>query len=570
MDAKKNLPKKDSNGKKCAIIKVATTQTGLSWESDRQGIVATITKEGEQWLYVPYTAQHLTIKYAALGISLNYTYPVALQKASVYKLEVKIIPKPHVGSIRVTSVPETEMAIYLDDVNSGKTTTAILDSVASGEHTIRLLSPHYHPQSMLVLVTDDQTTHADFNMKSEFAFITIYANPNAYILIDSSKVGKGIYTARVQAGVYAIKAETEKYKPQQQVISLEANSNHTVTFNLKPRMGSLHVTSNPPMLSIYLNGKYNGRTPKTIDSLLVGDYTIMINKYKPNKTPIEVTKTVTIEENKTTEVDNSLPTKKEVTITSFPEGAHIWVNGKAKGSTPYTATLSNGTYLVRLENGSKTVEHTIIIAPDVQNRYEYEVNGGVKDADGNLYNTIKIGNQEWMTENLKTTRYRNGKKIRRVSDSETLQKITTGAYTWYQNDTSFKNTYGALYNYYAVVDSNNLCPAGWHVPTNEDWLALNTYLGGGLVAGCKMKDAGLWRSSYGGSNSSGFSAIPLLDKASCPTIQFEQENEACWWSSSEASAPYAWMRAVCAKSCMLIKYSYPKFIEANVRCIKDR
>jgi uncharacterized protein (TIGR02145 family) len=136
--------------------------------------------------------------------------------------------------------------------------------------------------------------------------------------------------------------------------------------------------------------------------------------------------------------------------------------------------------------------------------------GTVTDIEGNVYKTVKIGTQWWMAENLKVTRYRNDKPIVYLDDS-----AHKGAYCWYNNDIAYKATSGALYNWYAVANSQNLAPAGWHVPTENDWRTLKDYLGDNPwsdPSSGKMKSTSGWvdymGSSGNGTNSSGFNALP--------------------------------------------------------------
>ena len=96
----------------------------------------------------------------------------------------------------------------------------------------------------------------------------------------------------------------------------------------------------------------------------------------------------------------------------------------------------------------------------------------VKDIDGNVYDTVKIGTQIWMVQNLKTTRYRNGDSIPNVTDAAIWANLTSGGYSNYSNELYYGTKYGRLYNWYAVSDSRNLAPAGWHVATSADWTAL--------------------------------------------------------------------------------------------------
>ena len=152
------------------------------------------------------------------------------------------------------------------------------------------------------------------------------------------------------------------------------------------------------------------------------------------------------------------------------------------------------------------------------NTFSQAPGNGVTDIDGNNYPVVKIGNQIWMKENLRVSRYRNGDPIPIVTDNTAWSGLTTGARSWYNNDsTSFEIPYGNLYNWYAASDNRNICPTGWHVPTDPEWTSLEEQLGGSAGAGGKMKQQGdvstsppgLWNSpNTGADNLSGFTALP--------------------------------------------------------------
>jgi len=136
--------------------------------------------------------------------------------------------------------------------------------------------------------------------------------------------------------------------------------------------------------------------------------------------------------------------------------------------------------------------------------------GTITDIDGNVYQTVVIGTQNWMVENFKATKYNDGTNILEVSSPSEWSKLTTGAFCWNDNDKeTFKVPYGALYNWY-TIETNKLCPIGWHVPTLVEWNILINYLGGEQVAGGKLKESGSshWGSNNKGTNESGFTAIP--------------------------------------------------------------
>jgi uncharacterized protein (TIGR02145 family) len=143
--------------------------------------------------------------------------------------------------------------------------------------------------------------------------------------------------------------------------------------------------------------------------------------------------------------------------------------------------------------------------------------GTMTDQDGNEYKTIVIGTQTWMAENLRTTKYRDGSAIPNITEITAWGNLTTGAYCNYNNTTSADTiaTYGRLYNWYAVTDSRNIAPEGWHVPTDAEWTTLVTYLGDFRVAGGKMKETGTthWITpNEGATNESGFTALPSGDR----------------------------------------------------------
>ncbi|MBZ5856947.1 fibrobacter succinogenes major paralogous domain-containing protein [Flavihumibacter profundi] len=195
-----------------------------------------------------------------------------------------------------------------------------------------------------------------------------------------------------------------------------------------------------------------------------------------------------------------------------------------------------------------------------------------KDIDGNVYDTISIGSQLWMKENLKTTRYRNGDVIPEVTDPTAWVGLTTGAWCWYNNDSAaYASTYGKLYNWYAVHDPRGLAPTGWHVPSDVEWTSLSTGLGGDPVAGGKMKETGTthWLTpNDGATNSSGFTGLPggtRVDDGSFGSVV----NYGYWWSSSEGSPADAWFRLLGYYDGYLYKSQFNKRFGMSVRCIRD-
>jgi uncharacterized protein (TIGR02145 family) len=173
--------------------------------------------------------------------------------------------------------------------------------------------------------------------------------------------------------------------------------------------------------------------------------------------------------------------------------------------------------------------------------------GSLTDQEGNVYRTIKIGTQTWMAENLRTTKYRNGEAIPEITDNWDWTDCTTGAYCNYNNTRNNDTiaTYGRLYNWYAVNDNRKIAPAGWHIPSDEDWTTLINFLdttGLGWVAGGKLKETDTihWNSpNTGATNESGFTALPGGDRSDLIFFGIGYDGE--WWSSTEyGTGPAYW------------------------------
>ena len=221
-------------------------------------------------------------------------------------------------------------------------------------------------------------------------------------------------------------------------------------------------------------------------------------------------------------------------------------------------------------------------------------NNTVTDADGNVYQTVKIGNQEWTTENLRTTKYNDGSPISNITGKSTWDSCfytLTEAYCFYNNTTNSDSIkkFGALYNWYAV-NTGKLAPVGWHVPTDEEWDTLQNYL---IANGYNwdrtttenkiaksMATKTDWKISSGGAegavgndltinNRSGFSALP------CGSRDFNndfngQDSIGYWWSGTNAGATCTWSRSLFFDYEDLVRPFSEKYSGFSVRLIRDQ
>jgi uncharacterized protein (TIGR02145 family) len=209
-------------------------------------------------------------------------------------------------------------------------------------------------------------------------------------------------------------------------------------------------------------------------------------------------------------------------------------------------------------------------------RVDFGLSGSVKDSDGNSYMTFIMDNQEWMAENLKTTRYNDGRQIDSPgSDDAAWSANRSGAYSWYDNDQDNRETFGALYNWHAV-NSGKLCPSGWHVPSDTEWTIINKYLAGN--AGGKLKEgtSGHWHGTApDNTGETGFNALPggvriagLAGSAAGEGYFCYRGRTGRWWSSNENSASDAWHRSLHFDSGSFYRGLSDKGSGYSVRCMR--
>ena len=201
---------------------------------------------------------------------------------------------------------------------------------------------------------------------------------------------------------------------------------------------------------------------------------------------------------------------------------------------------------------------------------QYEV-GMVTDIDSNEYATVRIGNEYWMAENLKVTRYRDGSDIPHLIDDSLWQSANYGAYAFYNHADSLEAIYGKLYNWFAVNDTRGLCPDGWHVPDTSEWndmyrgLGLQNEVGGYL----KSRGIDLWDPpNTGATNTSGFTGLPAGIRNTSGGFVLERIS-AYWWSSTSTAFPFAKIYHIYYFNTNLFIQDFVNTYGLSVRCIQD-
>jgi uncharacterized protein (TIGR02145 family) len=214
----------------------------------------------------------------------------------------------------------------------------------------------------------------------------------------------------------------------------------------------------------------------------------------------------------------------------------------------------------------------------IVNKLNAQDGNTIKDRDGNIYKTVKIGKQTWIAENLKTTRFRDGKTIPFVTDSKEWSNLSSSGYCWYNNDTAInKKELGALYNWYTIT-SGNICPSGFHVPCDEEWTTLIATLGGSKIAGSKMKEKGIAHWNIHDSdvtNETGLTLLPggyRLDNGTFSDIGkycYQWSSTELFWDFNQNYTHFSWGRYLSYYLSDVYRYYFNKKYGFSVRCLKD-
>lgn len=291
-------------------------------------------------------------------------------------------------------------------------------------------------------------------------------------------------------------------------------------------------------------------------------------KYQLPSVALNVAENVTMTTAKV--VTKVVPNDSPTTITlQYMEKGTTWGTAIEKTISSGSDTFSMTADLLSLKS---MTDYTIrIVATNKAGQVSSETKfttAAVSDTDGNYYGAVQIGTQTWMASDLKTTHYRDGSAIPNVVENAAWSQLTTGGMCYYQNDV--KNT--PLYNWYAATDPRGLAPAGWHVATHADFVALRNFLGGPNVAGGKLKETGTtsWKApNTGATNIMGFGAKPNNVRAATEEKYGYTNGEYAIWLSIDINFPGSVAYLSYDDPTMETGYVYNKQFGAAVICVKD-
>ena len=357
--------KYDQNGEKCALIKIFTTATGLTFDVGSLGVVDIIQKPGEIWLYVPHGVRRLTMNHAQLG-KCEYTFTIPVEKAHTYNMElvtgeVQTIIKNAVTSQYVLfRVTPSNASIEIDGQMLEVRDGGASKRMPFGTYDYKVQAPRYYAKSGQVTVNDPQNKHiVNVSLEPAFSTVTMQVDADAEIWIDDTKRSTRTFTGELAYGTYLVECRQQGHRTSQKEVTItKENASQKITLpKPTPIYGSIDVNSSPLEANIYIDDKHVGTTPMLLPNYLVGTHRVRLSKAGHS----DFSQVITVEEGQTFEVNAKLENGREVAI-STASGAEIFIDGKNVGNTQYTGYLTFGSHTAyAILKGKRSVKKKIDI-----------------------------------------------------------------------------------------------------------------------------------------------------------------------------------------------------------------
>lgn len=281
------------------------------------------------------------------------TGTVTITEGEPITIEKKL--RPAYGFVNVTSEPESDAVVFINNKKVG-TTPYQSDKMASGTYNIRVVKDMYKTTEQTFTITDENTTNAVVKLSANFVNLTIDTDIDSDIYIDEQYKGKGKWSGRIFDGAHFVEVKKDKHRTISKNLNLVLGKDVNIEIEApEPITGMLDISSVPVKADIYINGKHYGTTPRIISDLLIGDYTMKLEK----QGCASVTKIITIEENTTLAIKEELANGKEVVIKTDTSGDKVYIDGNYVGTTPLTTNLSYGKHEVKVTRENQAATKTV-------------------------------------------------------------------------------------------------------------------------------------------------------------------------------------------------------------------
>jgi formylglycine-generating enzyme required for sulfatase activity len=272
----------------------------------------------------------------------EYQQSFTINKEQTTTLNIEMIP--NFGGFSVSTNPEINAKVSIDGIEYQSATPFTIDKLSPGQHSLKLSKAMYLSLEQDFTIAKGESSNLEINMEPTFGTITITAQNGDEIFIDNQKKGEQIYTERLLKGLHIIEVKRTKYYSESRQIDVVPDSVITDCFELLAKTATLSVMTSPIDADIILNNEHQGQTPKFINNLIVGTYNLKFQK----QGSATIEKQIEITENKTTSINETLPSAVEVQIISNPDGAKLYVDNVYKGITPITLSLNSDNHSFKL------------------------------------------------------------------------------------------------------------------------------------------------------------------------------------------------------------------------------
>ena len=277
----------DQNGETAALIKVVTTQTGFSFDCGSMGIVKTLQKPSEVWVYVPHGVKKIIISHPQLGLLRDYYFPISIDAARTYEMILvagniqTIVQQARTSQYVVFQLTPTDAVVELNGELLKTEDGVVSKMMKFGTYNYRVQAPNYLMEVGAVTIDDPNNKKVvNVILKPNFSQVTINVDNDAEIWVNGEKKGNGTWTGDLGEGTYEFEAKLQGYRKTLVTRDLVVTQ-EPQTINLPaptPIYGEADINSTPAMADIYIDGQKRGQTPQLIDQLLIGEHQLRLSR----------------------------------------------------------------------------------------------------------------------------------------------------------------------------------------------------------------------------------------------------------------------------------------------------
>ena len=288
--------KLDNNGREAALVKFLSPGVGYEFDCGSTGVVETVRKTGEIWLYIPRGSRKLTVTHSTYGVMRDYEYPIAIKSGVTYEM----ILDPGIGKYMNITANQNGAAVYVDGDSIG--VTPLSNYLVYGKHSIKAFKDRYLYEKEVMIERDDETSlYLDMeNMSKYYVNVNFQVEDNAEIYYNNVKRGVGSWKQEFFKGKYEIMTRKENCYDKMSTVDIYPGMNTTVSLPTpEPWHGYLKINTTPPNVSMLIDNKYAKANEQ--QALIVGKHEVQItrNGYHPIYETYEIYKDSLIEVSKT-------------------------------------------------------------------------------------------------------------------------------------------------------------------------------------------------------------------------------------------------------------------------------